>query len=198
MPSDKENKINLDDMIDFVDKVNKTVSELKRDLGFGIEVNVKTGRAELVREANEKELLDLIRNEGNRQSWINKESGYPCLLKRNMHFGFWLGYVGVPSTHPYYKKGYDDIGYLDVHGGLTYTGWHPNDETWNQPPDYMSRDESYWWLGFDAGHAWDLSPFDEYGHIDIAMEEYRTKGYVKKEVNALARQLLRRAKESSL
>jgi hypothetical protein len=42
-------------------------------------------------------------------SW--QASGLECLLVRN-RYGGWCGYVGVPSTHPWYKVGYSEC----VHG----------------------------------------------------------------------------------
>lgn len=142
---------------------------------------------------DEIKLLNLVKNEGDGQEWYCKTSKYHCIIKRNLHSGFWLGYVGVPDNHPCYKMGYDDVhekhDEISVHGGLTYAGWHPDDQTWNEPPHYLSRNEKYWYLGFDCGHAYDMSPYDVFGSIRIPMEKYRTKGYVKKEVNSLAKQL---------
>lgn len=56
----------------------------------------------------------------------------------------WLcGYVGVPETHPLYRKTYYDLDDIDVHGGLTFSDFSSWDE------------EDVWYFGFDCAHPWD-------------------------------------------
>lgn len=70
--------------------------------------------------------------------WQDEATGYPCLMVRNGSVtGSWCGYVGLPRLHPYYGLNYDsmkkaDGDYIDVHGGLTFSG------------DCRESDESEW------------------------------------------------------
>ncbi len=84
-----------------------------------------------------------------------------CLMVRGP-MGSWCGYVGVPPGHPAHGK---DDGELDlkVHGGLTYaapcmveSARGPEALVCHVPQPGESDD--VWWLGFDCGHAWDVSP----------------------------------------
>ena len=96
--------------------------------------------------------------------------GFPCRLYRNLIVGgTWCGYVGVPVGHPWWGKEYgkcaatppcaEDDGrcrhcldvLVEVHGGLTYSGFHPG-------PPCRSAVRDHWWFGFDCNHAWDLAP----------------------------------------
>lgn len=69
-------------------------------------------------------------------------AGFDWELKRNHEMGFWLGYVNVPYGHPWYGKEYDTLEDVAVHGGVTYA----------------QHDGLEWRIGFDCGHAWDVSP----------------------------------------
>ena len=54
------------------------------------------------------------------------------------------GYVEVPPGHPLHGIDYTKLDQVDVHGGLTYSGFgsgHPSDG---------------WWFGFDCAHVWDI------------------------------------------
>ena len=72
--------------------------------------------------------------------------------KTNKHIpvlqrGWGNGYVAVPPTHPAYKMDYNNLMYdikynINVHGGLTYSGFADHEHA----PDY-------WWVfGFDTAH----------------------------------------------
>lgn len=60
--------------------------------------------------------------------------------------GHYCGYVGVPKSHPFYKRGCDSLQNIIVHGGLTFSGFFP------------ACDTDTWWLGFDCAHAGDFVP----------------------------------------
>lgn len=49
--------------------------------------------------------------EPDKRQWLDKETGYPCLIVRNARLGFLCGYVGVPRRHPAYQLHYDGIPY---------------------------------------------------------------------------------------
>lgn len=55
--------------------------------------------------------------------------------------GYYCGYVAIPFRHPFYKKDYQDLDWIDVHGGLTFSG-------------YLGFSNDYL-LGFDCSHAGD-------------------------------------------
>ncbi len=78
-----------------------------------------------------------------------EHAGFPCILHRNK-LGAWCGYVGVPESHAWFGKGYDDVA-ADVHGGLTYAEPCQGDICHDAP-------EKRHWLGFDTAHAQDAPP----------------------------------------
>lgn len=129
-------------------------------------------------------------NEPDRVDFVH--AGFSCFILRN-HLGSWCGYVGVPSSHPYYEKDYDDCD-VDVHGGLTYAA-KCGSVVCHIPEKDMPDD--VWWLGFDTGHYMDLSPSIEglrskYPHDlggYISDEIYRNVEYVTNETKQLAEQL---------
>jgi hypothetical protein len=57
------------------------------------------------------------------------------------------GYVKLEPGHPWFGKGYDEID-AKCHGGLTFA--EADTECGAGGPD------NGWWIGFDAGHAFDL------------------------------------------
>lgn len=139
-------------------------------------------------------------DEPDKEQWADEETGYACLIKRG-HFGALCGYVGVPEGHPWHGKSWEEVKPdPDVHGGLNYFALceeGPEGQTICHVPA-PGEPEPLWWLGFDCGHAWDISPglvaelrsagitrgiFDgSYG------ETYKTIGYVKEECAKLAEQ----------
>jgi len=58
-------------------------------------------------------------DEPDKVQWIDKETDLDCLIVRNRG-GALCGYVGVPPSHPWFEKGYDDVD-VSVHGGLTFS-----------------------------------------------------------------------------
>lgn len=90
-------------------------------------------------------------HEPHRVNW--RKHGLDCMILRNPATFGWCGYVGVPPTHPAYRKKYDDVD-VGVHGGLTYADecsghiCHIADE---------AADKT-WWLGFDCAHGGDFLP----------------------------------------
>lgn len=55
------------------------------------------------------------------------------------------GYVGIPDSHKLARKSVDDLGYLDCHGGVTYS----------EPFLQNCDDDDTWWIGFDCAHCFD-------------------------------------------
>lgn len=82
--------------------------------------------------------------------------GLQCRVYAN-GIGYNCGYVAVPESHPWYRKGYGACldpacgkdwhydcavqGRLEVHGGVTFAG-----EWWS---------DGQWWFGFDCAHSGD-------------------------------------------
>jgi hypothetical protein len=136
----------------------------------------------------------------------------PCLIVRNSG-GALCGYVGLPPGHPMHGVGYDDVElapdddgdtYPRVHGGLTFSdrcheGGHICHVAGTGEPDDV------WWLGFDCSHGGDVRPADAPGSYMEGLyqahglgrsssmgECYRDLSYVRRQVEALADQLLDR------
>jgi hypothetical protein len=138
-------------------------------------------------------------NEPDKVQYPDPETGMPCLIVRAGDLGHLCGYVGVTQGHPFFKKdGYDFD--LDVHGGITFTNMcRPGkDESHGichipgpGEPDHV------WWLGFDCGHCFDISPglnarMRGYGVPDMGGDldsKYRSIAYVKSQTASLAKQL---------
>jgi len=129
-------------------------------------------------------------NEPDKVSWIDSDTGLPCLAKRN-HFGAWCGYVGVSPNHPQYGKTDFEA---SVHGGITYA-----DECQEGPPEETichvpepGEPDNVWWFGFDCNHGMDYAP-QMAAYLPESLRAltgvYRTLEYVKNECADLARQL---------
>jgi hypothetical protein len=137
--------------------------------------------------------------EPDKVQWQDRRTGMPCLAVRNK-MGNWCGYVGVTQDHPFFGLGYDDEKVdVQVHGGLTFSdSCSENDKEHGicHRPDPGEPDH-VWWLGFDCGHAFDLSPRlvattlkkcgTWLGHFPA--DVYRDLRYVKRECGRLAKQL---------
>lgn len=72
----------------------------------------------------------------------------PAISQITLDISYWVnGYVGVGIDHPLYQQEYNDAGfgraeperYLEVHGGLTFSG--------------KMEDSDLWWFGFDTNHC---------------------------------------------
>ena len=132
-------------------------------------------------------------DEPDKVQWIDGDTRYACLAVRN-HWGAWCGYVGVPETHPCYRRHYDEVD-ADVHGELTFADLcqesAPEGHGICHIPE-PGHPDNVWWLGFDCGHFMDFQPrwpklFDQAGWPERA--QYRTLDYVQAECERLAAQL---------
>lgn len=126
-------------------------------------------------------------------AWIDEDTGYPCHVGRSSFtMGNLCGYVSVSMSHFDYGKDYDDV-YVDVHGGLTYSGRPIAPKSWIMLGDC-------WEFGFDCAHLGDLVPGMEAFQRKllhpkprgVPSGEYRTVKYVQEECRRLAQQLLAR------
>lgn len=97
-------------------------------------------------------------HEHDRIEW--RAHGFVCLISRASPSGHLCGYVGVEPGHPWH--GLDFASYVEtplerpsVHGGITYSE-HCQDHVCHVPAP--GEPEHLFWQGFDAMHAWDVSP----------------------------------------
>ncbi len=125
-------------------------------------------------------------HEPDRLEWHDPATKLPCMIIRSSAVGSLCGYVGVPPWHPYHGKHYDACE-VEVHGGLTYSE-RCNGDICHIPGPGESDD--IWWLGFDCGHAADLSPLLSLRLKLAGYGKYRTVAYVKAACADLARQLV--------
>lgn len=70
-----------------------------------------------------------------------------------------LAYIGLPRSHPYWGMKYDDLPSHDVHWGWTFSADGDGD----------FRPRGWWWIGWDYGHAGDMSWYD----LDPRFAEFR-------------------------
>ena len=104
-------------------------------------------------------------------------TGMKCIILRMPRLLHLCGYVGLLPEHPLYGKDYNfrAVSRLEVHGGITYCGSHPN-----------GISHTLWWIGFDCAHAGDLCPGND---MKRSTEFYKDIHYVKHETEQLAEQL---------
>jgi hypothetical protein len=90
--------------------------------------------------------------------------------------GHRCGYVGVKPSHPLFGVTYQDLedhidGYLEVHGGLTYSG-----ESDRYPTLQV---EKVWWFGFDCAHLYDGKDLELAKHYFMSFSYMKTYGALK-------------------
>lgn len=145
--------------------------------------------------------------EPDKVQWTDEATGYPCIASRgNPRFGNWCGYVAVPPGHRFHGASYDDVD-VEVHGGLTFSASCAEDAPQEIAICHVpepGEPADVWWLGWDAGHAFDIAPgldasTREHDPRSLLLPEnrpaswpvstYKTLEYVKRECAELARQL---------
>lgn len=104
-----------------------------------------------------------------------------------MDLGFLCGYVALPENHRLYEVDYEDLDTIDVHGGITYSGYSQLE---NQKFTESSTqvDDNTWWIGFDCSHGYDLVPGMQH-IVNSGNRVYRDIDYVTNEVEELAAKL---------
>ena len=124
--------------------------------------------------------------------FINK--GYVCVVVlQNM--GHRCGYIHISNTHPLCGKKDNELNYLVVHGGVTYS---------KKSTIYPIPSNNQHWIGFDCRHADDASDYGsafKYWDNKLLKRMYeldnsfntngviRTEKFVKKELIKLTEQL---------
>jgi hypothetical protein len=137
--------------------------------------------------------------EPDKLQYEDETTGLPCLIKRSPVMGVLCGYVGLSPSHPWHGLDYDEVeDSIRVHGGLTFAGLceegKPHESSISHIPAPGEPDVPVWWIGFDAGHAFDRLPamearerqmgFPPITHSEFS--EYRTLEYLQAEVSKLA------------
>ena len=74
--------------------------------------------------------------------------GYECLVVF-MPFGYRCGYVEIPKGHKLYRKQYDEMYFLDVHGGITFSNYN----------NFGGANDK-WYVGFDCNHYRDKTDIE--------------------------------------
>ena len=121
-------------------------------------------------------------NEPDSEQWLDKTTGFFCLIVRIPESGHLCGYVQIPKTHPLYTASIDTVNEIvRVHGGVTWLG----------PIDKRIG----YWIGFDCIHGGDLAPAyftsdGDRGPFCGPNDTYKDWNYVKKECEKMAVNLL--------
>lgn len=127
-----------------------------------------------------KDVLDLIKKEGDTKSWIYTcKNGieFKCYIRRQPRAGHLCGYVHLTPDSDFYGYEYDDIP-VDCHGGLTYGSDHDGE----------------WVIGFDCGHFVDLQPFYTEHEIYGNTGTYRDMEFVQKQCESICEQISTKSK----
>lgn len=110
-----------------------------------------------------KKILDLIKEEGDYKRILYR--GIVSEIKRHSSLGHLCGYIYIPT----FAIEVDTYS-LSVHGGITCE----------------SDDDNYNMIGFDCGHAGDLSPYMSYISAEVFSifddSEYRDMNYVENNI----------------
>lgn len=121
---------------------------------------------------------------------VFEHKGLPCVVVFSQ-MGHRCGYVGVDNTSKFYHNDYQDMDFISVHGGLTYSGGN------NKYPIETGADT--WWFGFDCSHYGDENDINKvveyFGKnankhcVCYGSGIVRSLEYVIEEVKSLAEQL---------
>lgn len=127
------------------------------------------------------------KEEVDKMQYEDPTTGMPCLVVRGPS-GALCGYVGVPESHPCYKKSYNEVN-VEAHGGLTYSALCTENEHGICHIPGEGEPDNVWWLGYDCAHLGDLCPaYQRFGLFGYD-ETYRDIDYVMAQNADLARQL---------
>lgn len=138
-------------------------------------------------------------DEPDKALWIFE--GLDCQIVRNFQ-GALCGYVGVPEGHPFWEGDDHAETNCDCHGGVTFAGFCQQPTSGEEAAFdeeahicLIPSRRRVWWLGFDCAHCFDIVPGMSVSFLSPS-GRYRDFAYVKAEVEALATQLFRYAKDA--
>ncbi|MDH6674261.1 hypothetical protein M2277_004953 [Paenibacillus sp. LBL] len=134
-----------------------------------------------------------------RYGYERQEVSLHGLIVRSPDFGNLNGYVGVPRGNvfhgkeiPYLLTGSQSLYFLNVHGGVTFSGSGGEHRQLNH---FKLMKPDLWYIGFDTAHANDLTPrvyqdLKEMGRDPSFMGTYKDIDYVERQVRRLATQII--------
>lgn len=141
-----------------------------------------------------EELKAILKKEGNYKAFEYK--GYKCRIIRmgeGMPFEYRLfhlcWYVLLTKEDKRYGKDWSEIPYV-VHGGITYSS----------SKLHLQPEENWRWIGFDCGHAGDLSGTYQLDkeYIFWTHSTYKTIEFVEQELKDLVEQILADRQEDTI
>lgn len=119
-------------------------------------------------------------------AWIDSETLYPCLIRRNI-YGAWCGFVGIDEAHPLFRipKTSEEFKYIDIHSGVGFVGFMPEEDLAFSPPKRL------WYIGFSCMHSTDVVPYLDKGTKRETNKNaiYRTLDYATQQTELLAHQI---------
>ena len=112
---------------------------------------------------------------------MDEETNLYCCAWREIASGAWIGYVGVPPEHKYYKKAPTALSEKIqgcVHGGVIIGDFHYGDE-------------SMWVFSFDALHKGDHQPalHEDLRNMGFGKGSYIPLKQIKESIQILAYRL---------
>lgn len=139
--------------------------------------------------------------------WVDKKTGYECLIKRLVDLSHFCSYVGITKDHPLYGCSLFQFrtdeklkNYFNVHGEITmtYQGKEFIEEPGNNNQigrkyiDGMTHPTEIFWIGIDFVHKNDIIPkVSQNPNENNGKRVYRDIGYVREETEKLAYQLFK-------
>lgn len=95
----------------------------------------------------------------------------PCQIKRHLTSGALCGYVYLPQGHELYGLNDEELAFLLVHGGITWT----------------QEENGQWVIGFDCSQIGDYQP---QSRVHEAGEVYRNMDFVEAQLRKLVMQVI--------
>lgn len=139
-------------------------------------------------------------DEPDKVQWTDEMTGLPCLAVRHDRLGHWCGYVGVAKGHPDFRVSRKQLRrQLIAHRDVNYAAFcqEGGEEQGVCHIPEPGQPDRVWWIGFDCGHAGDLSPGLDMGDYLRSVCRYRTLTYVQEICGMLALQLHVRSLETA-
>lgn len=150
------------------------------------------------------------RSEPDKLAWIDKATGYPCIILRGK-YGALSGYVAVNPVHSLFGYNYRAVPAalgIKPHGGLNYSAecdqateervsvCHLHQPTTGEArrtrgePERPAANADEWWFGFSCDKSYDYVPRRDPIHMSPENgQTYRDENYVFEQCTDLAAQL---------
>ena len=89
-------------------------------------------------------------------------------------------YVEIPMNSKYYGLDYDELDFINCHGGLTYA---------DRLDHIYGDDDRRWFIGWDYAHACDYLGFNALFDFDTSRDKKWTTEEIYEEVKSVIKQL---------